>query len=575
MEEVAELLTMGSGVQVAVSKGASAETVTIYLEGISLENALKTICKARGLWYLEDPGTGVIHVMTVDEFRAGVSTYDEEMVEVVTIRYPRAEEIGETLQELFQNRVSWTPPRRRAEDRAEEIEDALDRMDLMAERATLALQGHGAGSSTYGYPSGRVRTRLDRDRQRYGRTTIYDPYRRAYRPEEREGPEEPIPADLLAQYLAQKEAGASAQTLNEILSRPGVVHISAFPESNQLLLRSSDKAATVRVKAVIELLDNPEPQVLLEVKVLDVLVDDEQARGIDWLFRAGSVSGGWSRGITEPVGQAIEPPAANLVPQGSGLDPRAAVFGLVTDSVRARLQLLQDENRVTELATPNLLVADNEASRVFVGSEETVELSVDVENIITTEGIATSTLIPTTTDRRIGTTLLITPRIHADRTVTIRILQEQSRLGEKEPTVNGGFTRAIEERSVTTTVIARDSNIIAIGGLIGESVGERIRGIPGLKRLPLLGALFRTSTKTRERHELLVLIRPFVLLAPGEAQSASSEFIRRTSQHPSATEELPDLGVTEPGDILVGDHERSRRQALKALLERARTWETP
>jgi len=564
MEEVAQLLTIASGAQIAVSKGAAQETVSIYLEDIPLEDALKTICAARGLWYKRHETTGVIHIMTAAEFREGVSTYDEEAVEAVTIRYPRAEEIGETLKHIFQGQVVWTPPARRAGDRRGEIEDALERMDLMAERGTLPVArqrgGSGAGGSNY------LPGRPGREREwRQERSRAAGEDRREWEPGSPPPGKtaEAIPAERLAEYAERKARGETPPTLAEILQRPGVVHIAAFPEANQLLLRSADRGALARVKAAIAQLDAPKPQVLLEVKVLDILVDKEHGRGVDWLFRGGPahdrdrLGGGWARGITTPVGQRIgkSSPGLELIPQGTGIDSRAAVFSIVTEDIRARLQFLQDNNRITQLATPNLLVADNEASQVFVGSEETVDLNVDVTNNFDDEGNPTGpTISPSMEKRRIGTTLLITPRIHADRTVTIRILQEESLVGEKEPTVNGGYTRPIEERAVTTTVVAHDKHIVAIGGLIRERAGKRTRGIPGLQSLPLVGEIFRTTYKEQERHELLVLIRPHILLAPGEGEFASHAFLERASQHPAAVPGMPDLGVARREEMPLGEH---------------------
>jgi len=137
---------------------------------------------------------------------------------------------------------------------------------------------------------------------------------------------------------------------------------------------------------------------------------------------------------------------------------------------------------------------------------------------------------------RIGTTLLITPKIHADRTVTIRLLQEETQLGSQR-TVEYGQTAAdqftsqdIEERSVTTTVLAKDGHAVAIGGLIRERDEERETGVPLLMHIPLLGELFKRTTRSATRSELLVLIRPRVLLAPGEGATVSREAVEQVNR---------------------------------------------
>jgi general secretion pathway protein D len=360
------------------------------------------------------------------------------------------------------------------------------------------------------------------------------------------------------------------------MNRPGLVYVSAMVASNDLVLRSNDPLSLAKVKQVALSLDKPRPQVLLEVKVLDVTLVDEHERGIDWLFGGGAVSAGSARGMSNNPGQLISRPDASLVPQGTGLDPRAAIFGVVTEHVSARLQMLQDNNRVVTLATPNLLVADNEASRVFVGTEMTVLEKVSTSTYITTtnngfeRNLSDDVVAPR---RRIGTSLLITPKIHADRSVTISILQENTALGtDREIIVSSSesfVSTNVEERSVTTTVVARDGNIIAIGGLITEQSGEQMVGTPGLHRIPWLGELFKRTSKIQERHEMLILIKPHVLLAPGEGEAESLDMMEHLSRHPSASPDFPNLGVGDSKRLPVGEDRDGSRDALRRLKKRS------
>jgi type II secretory pathway component GspD/PulD (secretin) len=132
--------------------------------------------------------------------------------------------------------------------------------------------------------------------------------------------------------------------------------------------------------------------------------------------------------------------------------------------------------------------------------------------------------------------LLITPKIHADRTVTIRLLQEETQLGAQRTiaygqTASDQFTsQDVEERSVTTTVLAKDGNTIAIGGLIRERAEERETGVPVLMHIPLLGQLFKRTVRSETRSELLVLIQPRILLAPGEGETVSRAAMERAAR---------------------------------------------
>jgi general secretion pathway protein D len=254
---------------------------------------------------------------------------------------------------------------------------------------------------------------------------------------------------------------------------------------------------------------------------------------------------------------------------------------VVTDNVLGRIQLLEEQNRVTSLATPTLCVADNEASRVFVGTETTILKSVEIAQNTTTgdNPITTTTVDPETDRQNVGTTLLITPRIHADRTATIRIVQEESRLGNVQ-TINFGDSESfqsqdVETRSVVTTVVAADGQICAVGGLIREEVANRDVGIPGLMNVPGVGSLFKTQSKSRARHELLVLIRPFILLAPGEAEPISKTMLTLLGELPATRNDIPALRNTEGGFKPLGqDLSEIPPQAIDAVERNATIWTT-
>ena len=563
LRDFAELMTRGceSEWKVLVSEQAGDKRISFYLSDTGIEETLRSICATHGLWYRQSPRSDIVQIITMEEYQKGLNLYADETVEVVPLMYPMPEEIGDALARLFQDRVVWDPPPEDIADDMFNIESALDRMETISDRATLVdtenMDGTGSGTGRdggYGRSSyGRRGDSWGRS-GRYGRSYGSDRYGRSsgsgrYGSGSGRTGEEQTVEEVVKQQRLAVEAQQAARGIPEEIGgrndRPGLVYIAAARSANALVLRSSDAASIETIKSVIHDLDKPKPQILLEVKVLDIQFGDEDARGVDWLFQRelGSkdfmLSGGRATGIsTEPGSLISSSDPLTLVPQGTGLDPMATVFSLVSDDVRARLQFLEDKRRIRALATPSLLVADNEASRIFIGSEVTVLEKVEPEtSFIGTERPQPVTTYTVTSPRkRIGTTLLITPKIHADRTVTIRLLQEETQLGPQR-TVEYGQTATdqfaaqdIEERSVTTTVLAKDGHVVAIGGLIRDRHEERETGIPVLMHIPILGHLFKRTILDETRVELLVLIRPRVLLAPGEGQTASRETIERVNR---------------------------------------------
>ncbi|MDO4569693.1 MAG: hypothetical protein Q4D38_04860 [Planctomycetia bacterium] len=567
LHEFSRLLSQGAGWKVVVSREAGDIEFRAYFEDISGEDAIRAICQANNLWYHRDESSGIISIMTVEEYRRGILSHSQDTVKVVTLLYPDARAVGDALQRLFKNRVVWTPPDDYLDDPIDDIERAFERMESLNDQVQDLQQSLGNSRRSSSSSSSSSSSRSSSRRSQRNLDPLAE--NRVVEDIEQEVPDEKLVAQL---------AGV-AEPAGGILGDPGIVYISAFRGTNDLLLRSSDPKAVEEVLKVIAQLDKPKPQVLLEVKVLDLTLSDDESYGFDWLFKGGNASGGRSTGINgDTIGTefgAITEPAANLTPTGSGLDPKAMVLQVVTDDIAARIQAMQDSGRMVALATPNLCVADGEASRIFVGTETTILTSVSVSRSTYSGTTTTSDTVysPETERLNVGTTLLITPRIHADRTTTIRIAQEDSQVGGSQ-TINYGenesFTsRDIETRTVTTTVVASDGQISAIGGLIREVANDREVGVPGLMKIPHLGCLFKTTLKNRERHELLVLIRPHVLLAPGEAEPASMEMLERLSAHPSAHGEIPSMRIGE-GITIVNERVYDiPKQAYKAVKHQA------
>ncbi len=567
--DVTQLLSRGSGRNIVASEDAARKPVTIYLRDVTVSEAVRAICDANKLWYKEREQTGLLMIVTMEEYKAGLGAFMEESVQVVTLRYIDTRDAGDALQRLFRDRVVWTRPDDDEGDSIEKIGRALERMDLLAERNEMIGDGRASGGGNSDYRAIR--------RSRTSQNEV------DWRRQARQRPEEDFTeAELAAAREAVQATGDKADA--RLGGRPGVVYLSSMPGTNRMALRSSDPKAIEEIAAVVRKLDKPKPQVLLEVKVLDLRLDDDERYGIDWLFESGDVSGGRSTGINSGLlgtefGQILGP-GVDLVPRGTGLDPRGLALSIVTDKIAARLQLLADKGQVTSLATPNLTVADNEASRIFIGDEISILTALEVRSQFNEDGNLVRTDInPATERRKVGTTLVITPTIHADRTATIRLAQEESTEGQ----LRGIFSfegqsfqsQDISQRSVTTTIIAQDGQIAAIGGLVREDVEDRQIGIPFLMDMPLLGGVFRTTIKARERRELLVLVRPFILLAPNDTEEVSRDFIERISLHPSATNALPTLGVgAKEFSRFAPDNVSDMRRALEGVRRRARIWTT-
>ena len=163
--------------------------------------------------------------------------------------------------------------------------------------------------------------------------------------------------------------------------------------------------------------------------------------------------------------------------------------------------------------------------------------------------------------RNVGTSLIITPNINADRTVTLRLLQESSSIVKNGatipvPSADGSTVTPVpidivQSQTVSGTVVAADGLTLAIGGLITEQVNDSRQQVPILGRIPYLGVFFRQQQTTRQRNEIVVLIRPFVLNTSVEAAALTKAMAPAISLHPNVQQgDLTNMGTYMPDEVL-------------------------
>lgn len=577
VKEATRLISIATRTPIVVTREAAKAEIDVHLSNVNATQAIEAVCRSANLWYQKDKNTGMIHVMTIDEFKNTLHFSRQEHVEVKQILYPDAKDVGDALAKLYVNRVIWSNPENTSGDHYDKISKALKRMDLLGERGTLEIIDDNESSST-------SEVSMNNDDNDEAKT---DAEKLAL--EEKEKLNSEVSRQLSS--LTRRQQEFESNQVEHVANVPGAVFISVLPENNSLMLRSTDEKTIEEMLNIIKKLDKPNPQVLLEIKLLSVRLDDSRERAVDFLFEAdnGNISGGFDNGILSTGGgQDILSPDANMVPQGTGINSKAAIFNGISNNFKLRLQLLENDERVTTLASPNLIVSDNEFSMLFIGKETTVmekaqSTTTFMQSLNTYNDVVTWSI--TAPRRKIGTSFLVTPKIHADRTVTLRLLQEQSTLGEVIDNVFSGGTKTegteeqyfksqdIDLQRLVTTVIGKDRDFLVIGGIVSESVSKTTEKIPGFSEIPYLGELlFSRMNAQRVRDEFIIVIRPFVMLAPGESHQVSLNYLERISQHPSASEDLPSLGVNAPEELAKPRLVNPNDPWIERMFERMNRW---
>lgn len=330
---------------------------------------------------------------------------------------------------------------------------------------------------------------------------------------------------------------------------PGM--IQADPGSNALII-TAPEAVFANLKAVVEKLDVRRAQVLIEALIVEVSADKAAEFGIQWLgaTSANSVAkdstlfGLFGNSSTTSNIGVIAAAATTAASNPAGLVGAATGFsiGLLNGkSLGILAHALETEAGGNILSTPTLLTLDNEEAKISVGSNVPFATgSFTTPNSSPTTG----SVSPFTTYERkdVGLTLKVKPQISEGGTVRMQISQEVSQLrSATDPTL-----AATDKRSIDSNVLVDDGQIVVLGGLIQDQVTDGEDSVPVLGDIPVLGQLFRYSTRKHTKTNLMVFLRPQIVRTAADARAVTSpryDYIRgqEKASAPAHKLVLPDV----------------------------------
>ena len=564
LEDAIRLLAEQGRTNYSASAEAAKVRVTLFLRNVSPDTAIGEICKSRGLWYRKDEEAGVLRILTMEEFERDLVSFREEQTEVFTLLYPNVQEVASVLQNIYGDRLTLSLGRDDIHDDADDLAERFRRFSIMDRNAGSDTSGYGGyGLTAYGGSATVISTGGPAWTSEARSPSTARP---APRPAEFEGltPEQAQKVQRLIEAAPSTPEAEAA--LEEFRRRPASIYVTISRRHNMLIVRTSDPRALEDIRQLVRRMDVPTPMVLLEVKILSVRLGDGFNSVFDYQFNTVAESGGGAAvvggGFTQ--GEILPPAAGSMAPTGSGLRAGDMTFQVVNEYFRARLQLLEERDRVTVLATPMLLTAHNEVSRLFIGEERPIVRNVSSQTILTEGNVATA---PSTAVefRDVGTTLLITPNINSDRTVTLRLFQENSMVNPAAASipvvlstgaVQNVAVDVVSSRVISGTFVARDQMAVAVGGIIEEKKSDIRAGVPLLGRIPLLGLLFRRQSTETTRNELVIMIRPYVISTPSDGEAISRELLRGLAVHAVPPEGSPSLGTFREADRGTGAPEQ-------------------
>ncbi|HEX8009611.1 MAG TPA: type II secretion system secretin GspD [Casimicrobiaceae bacterium] len=330
----------------------------------------------------------------------------------------------------------------------------------------------------------------------------------------------PPPSTVVSQTQTTASAGRPGTvetTIQRALSAAeglGVVRniqVVADKDNNTVLTVATPAEYAV-IEAALKKLDVPQRQVAIELTIAEITLTDQLQFGVEWLFKGGAPSGRGSGGLfnqTTPFNPAVPiSAAASTTPVGLAL---STGFNYLINNanfpggVQAALHLLDTYGNTKVISNPHLAALDNQKATIKVGNR----IPIPVNNILGGTVAGTTNTI-TTTSQYIDTGVLVqvTPHINAGGLVTLEVDAEVSTPGT---TSNPNLAPPINTRSVQTLLAVPNGQTMVMGGLITENNLNNSTGLPGLARIPILGALFGNQTLQNDRTELILFITPRVV----------------------------------------------------------------
>ncbi|CAM3448625.1 type II secretion system secretin GspD [Shewanella violacea] len=303
------------------------------------------------------------------------------------------------------------------------------------------------------------------------------------------------------------------------------INIMAHAETNALVITAQpDQMRTI--DSVINQLDIRRAQVLVEAIIVEVAEGDDVGFGIQWATASGGGTQFNNLGPTiGEIGAGVwlaKDQKASQTCTGSGDNKTCTdnpdtpgditllaqalgkvngmAWGVATGDFAALIQAVSSDTKSNVLATPSITTLDNQEASFIVGDE--------VPILTGSQSSSNGNENPFTTVERkeVGVKLKVIPQINEGSSVKLTIEQEVSGINGKTA-VDVTFAT----RRLTTTVMADSGQIVVLGGLINEEVQESVQKVPFLGDLPLIGHLFRSSSSSKKKKNLMIFIKPTII----------------------------------------------------------------
>jgi type IV pilus assembly protein PilQ len=322
--------------------------------------------------------------------------------------------------------------------------------------------------------------------------------------------------------------------------------------TSQLIVTTTERELD-NVLNLVNRLDTPTKQVLIEAKIFETSKNPTSVKGIDWSGTMQNQHFSFGNNLGSPAGAPVnnnllvgsQPNSKLLADLSKGFNPSTAF--LDADGVSAVLSFLNTDSETEVIATPRAVTLDNQTATLSITRAFPV--------FLITPGSANSPAGATILYTNLGTILNVTPRIAADKNVALHIVPEVSNIDSVDTqTINGQVNTAniYAIRRMETHVMIPSQHTLVLGGLINDTKSKGYIKVPLLGDAPFLGALFRKESKTRNKQNLMVFITPTIVedehfhLASSGGDFLNTRMVERAESKESAWDSGKPYDWTKP-----------------------------
>ncbi len=329
----------------------------------------------------------------------------------------------------------------------------------------------------------------------------------------------------------QLEAPSEDQAPRSIVV--GKTRVIADDRSNSMLVFGPPESRD-RVREILDQLDRKQPQVVLETVIATCNLDDGREWASDIFLLAGASDEGTDarmamgqRFRAGDNGPILEPSDLTALDEFPALMPTGfnyyATYG---KKLRQFIRTMETSNKFKILSRPSVYTTNNKKAVISSGQR----IAVPTSTLSTTDATAgTNAAVTSNIEYKdVVLKLEVIPLINSDKEITLKIAQVNDTIVGSQ-TIAGNTVPTIGTQEVNTTVTLPNAATVLLGGLVGETDSRTESGIPILRSIPLLGYLFKSDTKNKNRTELIIMISPTVIDSAEESIANTQQMLDRTT----------------------------------------------